>query len=222
VNGCPWLQFPQQIDPHPFCEERLCAWIAEPANTWTNIGFLIAAILIHRTQTDAHETKRLFARATFVLFVCSALFHATGTVFGKLADVSAMFVLSMGILSLAAKRYFRLTDRKTEIFYVAGLAISLTFLFITKVGNILFGAELLAAAIFEALVWRRDSSAINVKWAIGSLVSLVIAFTFWKMDVAGIFCQPSNHILTGHGIWHLLTASSIYFLFRAYPSRITR
>jgi hypothetical protein len=220
VIDCPWLGFAQQIDPHPFCEERLCAWIVEPANTWTNIGFLIAAIAIHRTQTDGKEMKRLFARATFTLFVCSALFHATGTVFGKMADVSAMFVLSMGILSLAIKRYFDLSDRKTELSYAIGLILSLAFLFVTKVGNVLFGAELLVAAILESLIWRKKVNAIDARWALFSLGTLVLAFSFWNLDIAGILCRPTNHILTGHGIWHLLTASSIYLLFRSYPSRI--
>ncbi len=222
MNDCPWLSFTQQIDPHPFCEQRLCGWIVEPANTWTNIGFLIVAILIHRTQTEAIETKRLFARATVVLFLGSTLFHATGTVFGKMADVSAMFVLSMGILSVAAKRYFKLSDRKTEIGYVVGLALSLGFLFITKVGNVLFGAELFFAALLEAGVWRRGERTIRPQLALFSVASLVLAFTFWNLDVAGILCKPSNHILTGHGLWHLLAAASIYFLFRAYPHRTTK
>lgn len=113
---CPWSAYVPQIDTYPVCEERLCAWIVEPANTWTNIGYLIVAILIWHAKGFPLEPQRLFFRGTLFLFIASTVFHATGTHLGKLADVSAMFVLSAGFLSLALKRTLGFSNQRTEIF----------------------------------------------------------------------------------------------------------
>jgi len=31
-----------------------------------------------------------------------------------------------------------------------------------------------------------------------------------------VFCDPSNHWIQGHALWHLLTAASLYAMFRFY------
>ena len=35
-------------------------------------------------------------------------------------------------------------------------------------------------------------------------------------DVSRVFCDPTNHWLQGHAIWHLLSAASLYVLFVFY------
>jgi hypothetical protein len=48
---CPWDWLRQS--PPSFCEETLCGWVKQPANTWSNIGFLVSAALLWRGSTSA-------------------------------------------------------------------------------------------------------------------------------------------------------------------------
>lgn len=225
--SCPWQQFPQQIDLHPFCEERLCSWIAEPANTWSNIGYLIVAILIFRADYVTSATKdtsfnkeaqRVFWRATFFLFLGSTFFHMSGTVMGKMADVSAMFLLSVGIFCLSLKRLGSLKDKTTEIIYFSLLGFSLLFLFVFKFGNIVFASQLIFSCLIEIYLVYKGRSALSGKNLLGAVAVAATAFLFWNLDVTGIYCDPHNHIINGHGLWHLLTALAIFLLYKAYPS----
>ena len=216
MSQCPWQGFAPQIDARPFCEERLCAWIVEPANTWTNIGYLIVAILIYKSRNSSPEAIKLFSRASFFLFLGSTLFHATGTVFGKMADVAAMFALSMGILSLAVKRLFLLNDRRTEIFYLIGMIISLAFLFIFKFGNVLFAGQVFAIIAIEIFLQIKGRTELDLKKFAGAIATLLVAFAFWNLDVSRMACDPQNHFINGHGVWHLLAAVAIYLMFRSY------
>lgn len=206
---CFWAGFEQNA--YPFCEERLCALITEPANTWTNVGYLVVAILIWKCRGSDDRNRLYFGWATFCLFVGSTLFHATSTYWGKLLDVSAMFFLSVTILSMALQRTYSWHKKKTFLFFMSLLIFSLSFLYVLKFGNILFASQIILAGWLE---WKfLDLSKLKIAAA-----TMVIAFTFWLLDVFKILCYPGNHILTGHGIWHLLAAFAIWTFFTAYKN----
>ena len=46
------------------------------------------------------------------------------------------------------------------------------------------------------------------------------AFVFWVFDIKKSHLIPKNHILTGHGIWHILTATSVWFISMSLPGII--
>ncbi len=217
---CPWSGFAQQIDPMSFCEARVCGWIVEPSNTWTNIGYLIAAILIYRSAKYPDQTRKLFYRATLLLFFGSTLFHATGTVFGKLADFSSMFVLAVGVLSLALRRSSLLSEKGANYFFVVGSLASIVFLFVVRVGKGLFAVQVAVVIVTEIYIYLRRGSALSFKYFGLSFLCLVTAFVFWNLDIRHVACNPENHILTAHGIWHLLCATSIYLLFLSCPTKV--
>lgn len=72
---------------------------------------------------------------------------------------------------------------------------------------------LLIIFVFKAYPFRK----INKKYISISVLLFVIAFVFWIGDISRILCIPDNHILTGHGIWHILTAISIWLVFMSLP-----
>ena len=43
------------------------------------------------------------------------------------------------------------------------------------------------------------------------LAAFGTAFFVWNLDKLNIVCRPDNHFITGHAVWHVLTAVSIYF-----------
>lgn len=206
---CFWSGFRQNA--YPFCEERLCSLITEPANTWTNVGYLVVAILMWKSKHHNPRIKKYFFWSTLSLFVGSTLFHATSTYWGKLLDVSAMFFLSVTILSMALERTYFWDKNKTFIFFIITLTFSLSFLYIMSFGNILFAFQILIAVWLEWKLLNRSKLKI-------AAATMVIAFTFWLLDVFKILCYSNNHILTGHGLWHLLAAFAIWTFFSAYKN----
>lgn len=36
------------------------------------------------------------------------------------------------------------------------------------------------------------------------------------LDRLKILCDPTNHILTGHAVWHILNAGAVFFIYRFY------
>lgn len=47
-----------------------------------------------------------------------------------------------------------------------------------------------------------------------SWVSFTIGMMFLHLDSDPLLCDPSNHVLTPHGVWHWLTALATFFMAR--------
>ena len=66
---CPWDSFRQSE--LVFCEASRCAWIKEPANTWSNLGYLAAAL--YMLVVLGRRTDRPIVRVLAVVVVPVAL-----------------------------------------------------------------------------------------------------------------------------------------------------
>ena len=49
-DGCPWSELSHFAPPNvKWCEAQVCGWIVEPANTWSNLAYiLLGALLLWR------------------------------------------------------------------------------------------------------------------------------------------------------------------------------
>ncbi len=104
--GCPWSDWsPGNL---VFCEAELCSWVREPANTWTNAGFLAAGLwLLRRHARQRAPGERvgpiaLVPVAAILTGAGSALFHASKVYALQLVDFGAMFLLSALLLAKRA------------------------------------------------------------------------------------------------------------------------
>ncbi|MES2528895.1 MAG: ceramidase domain-containing protein [Bdellovibrionota bacterium] len=195
-----------------YCETQMCGWLQQPANTWSNIGYLIAALLILRSRQKGVE-KSFFFWSTFALFLGSTVFHMSGTNVGKLLDVGAMLVLSMGICSLALQRYFHWERRKTQTFYGVGLFFSLLFLAIFDIANIPFSLQILIAATLEFRMIQQKRGKLHGHFLTLALFIEFLAGIALLLDITRKWCDPENHFINGHAVWHLLSAAAIYTLY---------
>lgn len=217
MPGCFWSGW--EINKYQFCEEQLCGFVVEPANTWSNIGYLITAILIFRsTKVQNKRVRNLFLISVSVLFIGSTFFHLSGTLVGKLIDVGAMLFLSMTILTFSVQRFFSLKEIHANLFYVIGVSLSLWYLLETRLGAPLFALQLFIATILEFILKRKNLSLDMSKIRMSILV-LISAFCFWLLDFKKILCHPGNHFLTGHAMWHLLAAVAIWIYYQSYGSK---
>ena len=208
VNQCFWDNFERNT--YIFCEKQLCAIVVEPANTWSNIGYLIVAVLIFQSRHTGTRARGRFFWSTLILFIGSTLFHLSGTWWGKFLDVGAMFCLSMSILTTSLERRFKIEKQTGIIIFFGGIILSLVYLYFIKLGLFLFGAQLAISTLLERA---------NVKKFWKSLLFFGIAFTFWILDVKKFWCDPDNHFISGHALWHLCAAIAIWMFFKSYESQ---
>jgi hypothetical protein len=213
MENCFWSYLPQH--PYHFCEQQLCSWIQQPANTWSNIGYLITSIYIFRSK-EKSLYRTFFFWATFILFIGSTFFHLSQTRIGKYLDVGAMLVLSMGICTLSLQRWFSWENRKAFSFYILGLAVSWLFLFVMGIGNVAFAAEIFVAVILEIRMMNTGKGFLIAKRVLAACSIEVVAFTFFLLDVTKTWCDADQHLINGHALWHLLSALAIGVLFSAH------
>ena len=201
---CPWDKF--EKDPFPFCEEQLCQIISQPANTWTNIGYFIAAWFIWKNHRNY-----AFSIITLYLGIGSTLFHMTGTMWGKILDVSAMLLLSGLCLSFALKKFFYWRDGRTLLFFFLLSLITLPFVGQGKMGGYIFISEVVLAFSLE-LRQRFNLSTVERHKIFQVMLIFPVALILNMMDQYGPLCWPSNHVFTVHGLWHLMTAYCLYLI----------
>ena len=60
-----------------WCEETLCQWVSEPANTWSNLGYLFVALGLfswaHRSRH--HRIHQSFSAVVFSMGLISFVYH---------------------------------------------------------------------------------------------------------------------------------------------------
>ncbi len=219
LTNCPWAPLGQL--PVHYCETNLCAWVVQPANTWSNIGYLIAAYYIYR-QTEWKPVRKQFAFASLALFIGSTFYHLSGTFIGRDVDVGAMLLLSSLILIQTFSRTVgkRFEFSPIQIFW---MTIGLFGLSLPSLrgygmgGGAMFVFQIFISALLELMYSRQNPASPAVKKSL--LVSLglfAFALVLNLLDMKRIYCLPENNIITLHAIWHLMCAYSIFLGVKYY------
>ncbi len=196
-----------------FCERRLDGLIAEPANTWSSLGYVLVGLWL-LVGRRARGALVVVAVAELGIGMGSLALHATATFAGEVLDLTGMFLLSATLFALGVGRLARLSDATVIRLWLVAVAAPLALLAIVRPSGIASFAVVLAAGIIaEIVASRRDPSFRVFLTALGIFI---VAFAIWVLDVTRLVCVPDNHILGGHAVWHLLNAWSIERLFAYY------
>ena len=213
--GCPWSGWlPPNVQ---WCEENLCALVTAPANTWSNLAYLIVAIVMWRQAAGLPgRGVDFYGPAAAVVGICSLVYHASYTFVFQFFDFVGMFVfldlmitsdlVRLGRASAARQRSLWLFLVVTSSGLVPALffaGIPIQFLVVATIAPWLW----LEFALLRARGGRRD-----LLWL--SIALAAVAGLFSAADVTRIYCRPDDHFLQGHAIWHVLTACSFYAIFR--------
>lgn len=195
-----------------FCEGLSNYFIAHPADTWTNIAPLIAGIYI---ILKTHNTlDKLLGYSAIIMAIGSTIYHGTNTFLGETLDVGGMFIF---ILTIAFIQHNKLTPNKaiqTKTAIIAiitiTIAVCIGFLFFDWMGTPPF-AIVMAMIIIRQLIHEKINEDCIIL-----IITFGIAWGAWWVDYLHIMCNPNNHILTGHGIWHLLNGLIAIDAYRIY------
>lgn len=210
---CPWGDFtPATI---AFCERRLCAWVVEPSNAWSNLAYVLVGVFI-LWERRGHPRSALDAIGVGVILlgIGSFAFHATGIRVFEVVDVSGMYVLSGIGLTFALQRLLGWRDAvAVACFAGVVLASSLLMVLLGNDGIVVFAIEMTALVLIEVGLRARNPTG-AVRWIGRAVAVLVTAYGIWLLDIHGIVCDPDNHLVTGHAVWHVLTAATVLLFYR--------
>jgi hypothetical protein len=214
--GCPWYDlhahFPPNID---WCEEKLCAIVVTPFNTWTNLAYLIAATLMWAAMRDTRDTTlRLFAPATALTGVTSFVYHQSLNAFSQVLDFVGMYAFCVLLLMANLRRMHKWPDGARGMQWygltVAGLTGLTAVSFMAGMPAQMFVALLIGLIIWTELL--QDTASRRYFWA--SVLAMGVAAVFSALDLARVWCSAANHWFQPHGVWHIITALAIYLAFQ--------
>lgn len=220
---CPWSGF----DPGTvhFCEERLCAWVVEPSNAWSSMAYVVLGVVMFALAARRRDGAVFWAvaAAQFMIGVGSFFFHGTGVFIGEVVDQIGMFQLSVLILACSAAQAFHWSGKKTVGVYVVGVVAStLAILVVRPLGIPIFAVQLAAGLLWQLRLSMRATGAERELGRIfaGGVALFVCSFGIWLTDMTGLLCDPQNHVVTGHAVWHVLNAICIWRLGTFYRLRL--
>ncbi len=204
-----------------FCEARLHGWIAEPANTWSSLGYIVIGIwLFVRRGAGVRLPLGTVALAEIGIGIGSLALHGTGTFVGEVLDLAGMFMLSACIFGLSVGRLLRLGERGMVTLWACALIVPFGILWLVHGSGIVsFATILVTGFVAEIALYRRDHTP-GFQRFLQMLALLIGAFVVWTLDVTHVVCDPDNHVLGGHAIWHLMCAWSIERLYTFYQESL--
>lgn len=197
-----------------FCERTLSGLIKHPADTWTNIGPIIAGIAIIRCAKT--QSEKLLGLAALWTGIASGYFHASNTILGETLDLSGMF---MYIASVAMLQRPQISDseKKELVFVITAAATTISYV------SAIFASPLFAVMVAGVVICELTQGKPS-KWLWWTLGTFAVAWAFWWLDYTHAMCDPDNHVLTGHGVWHLLNGLVFWFSFlhwRQKPNEVS-
>jgi hypothetical protein len=220
-----------------FCEAGYNGLFKQPVNTFSNIGFIIVGISIAWSQAKGRyaQNNNIITRSIFfptfyaslvvILAPGSMALHATTTRVGGVLDLLSMYLIASFVFSYALTRLFKWKSIGFTLTFIAALSTQLyvqtlpyDIPFFGVIGSFCFGVFLILTGIIELFSFWIRKVQMDIKYGIASILVMFIATFIWKMSLTdGPWCDQSS-LIQGHGFWHLLNATSIYFLYRFYVS----
>ena len=121
--GCPWSGFtPPNVN---WCEEELCSLIVNPADTWSNLVYVVLGLFMWYVARRAGRSDlRLFGPASIAVGVFSFAYHASYTWLLQFFDFVAMFLFCFTVIARNASRLGWIEPRREGRFFALGVAAS--------------------------------------------------------------------------------------------------
>ncbi len=225
-----------------FCERIRPGAIAQPANTWSCLGFIAVGLWIawdsarRRTRDDSGNR---FARATahyaplyasVVVFLGpgAMYFHGGMVHWGGRLDVLSMYLFIGFLVVYLPVRTYDLSWRSFTVGYGLLMGVLTLDVYVRDGDSVPVFAPLVAlVCVFEIVaaipvarlrLGRPGDVVADRRWILAAAGCFFTALGIWLVsDTGGPLCDPDS-LLQGHAAWHLLSAAAaacIYLYFRS-------
>lgn len=222
--SCPWYEITESVGaPNlKWCEETLCQWISEPANTWSNLGYLIAGIyiIVVSLKSKYNYNLKQFGPIIFFMGGMSFFYHLSNFYGSQILDFVGMFFFVGWSIGMNLIR-LRLLKSKNLIWfnlgYCAFMGAVMHTMYLT--GHKYQMLILISGfAIIFTEILARKIAKINYNWFFTTILFLLVAFGFSIADGQRLWCTPTNHgwFEQGHAIWHWVASFAMVTIFFHY------
>jgi hypothetical protein len=217
-----------------FCEKPRNTLLQQPSNTWSNMGFVIAGLVVIIQSSRVDIKKDLFSFyavvygfADIALGITSAFYHLSLTFVGQFVDNLGMFFVICWCICWNAARLSK-PFRKTTPFFVLyfgmiGIAAYIN-LYLPEIRRYAFAGSvviLLLSQILVDFIVKPWTTGIDYFYFGAAFVCLIVAFGIWNIDLQRIYCDE-NSLFQGHAVWHSLDALATYYLYLFYKSEVKK
>jgi len=235
--GCPWSEVSNAWLPNiKWCEAQVCGVVVEPANTWSNLAYVFIGLGLWLWGRGALRRGDLrgrvavtFGVAELVVGVFSFAFHMSYSGFLQILDFAAMFVFVGLTLTLNLVRLgWLVADRRARAYALGVLAftaLTVGLRFTAFPIQLVTPVLILATVVTEVMLAVRGARArraggvaagTRYRWFFASVLTLVGAAACSMADASRAWCDPGDHVLQGHAVWHVLSAVSLLFAWAFY------
>jgi len=224
ATGCPWEPLSQYGLPNiNWCEATTCSWISEPANTWSNLGYLISAVVmfgIIRANKVTHPVIRTFPWAALAVGLASGIYHASVTWALQILDFAGMYFFLFLPLSYHSVRNGSIQVKHFTFTYIT--AVTVTSLITGALSRTAFPIQSIVAIFIILIITvearsyfqaKAQQTAYSIRWFLISYLFIGAGFIASALDVSRTWCEPEAHgwFSQGHAIWHWLTSIGLIF-----------
>lgn len=223
--GCFWHSYAEKFGPPDikYCEETLCQWVSEPTNAWSSLSFvLVGIVLIYQSfRKPTPLAAKCFGPATIAIGFFSFLYHMSNNFLGQFLDYLGMYSFAGLILVINFTRLGILDDtrilRNYLLSFVPFSILVLLFKFFEIQVQVSIAVVIVTVFMSEFVLTKRSSKKkTDFRFIAAALFFVFTAFAFYLIDAKRIVCDPTNHVMQGHALWHLfnslaVAASSVYY-----------
>jgi len=221
--ACPWHASAELLGaPNiKWCETTLCNWISEPANTWSNLLYLIfAVVILLQCRRSVHVELRRMGPFMLLMGMLSAAYHASNNYLSQLLDFAGMYLLVFWFLVINLRRNGWIPARAQQPVHAGLVVLGLVLVHLMYLLHWPFQwlIALASAGIVVTEFSARRHPAERVPLGVfgASLLTMGIAQAASLADLSRALCDPDNHFVQGHAVWHLVSALALYLSCQHY------
>ena len=225
-----------------FCELNRDGMVIQPANTWSNLGYLFVGCILfsvglkdhfHKGRADVKNLLAKYPAFTFFLaiglihlFIGSFFYHASLTQLFQIMDVTGIYAIILALFTYNAFKAFPLMkigkELKSTHRWLIGIGVSLNLVFMLEIYkwniNYVFPVLIIALLVVNLINFRSkvlQKMYKNYIWL--AMATMLAALSLWILDRTNVWCSPTS-IFQGHALWHLLTALAVLLIYFYYRS----
>jgi hypothetical protein len=222
--SCPWYEITEKTGaPNiKWCEETLCQWVSEPANTWSNIGYLIVAVFILYLgiKNKHNSSMKQFGPIVFFMGAMSLFYHQSNFYGSQVLDFVGMFFFVGWAIGMNLIRLGKLQTKQLVWFNLGLAAFYLVCMHLMYLAEIRFQVIVLISAfiIIATEMMARKLKKVTYFWFYTTIATLIVAFGFSISDGSRFWCDPNQHgwFSQGHAMWHWVAAIGMLTIYLHY------
>lgn len=196
---------------HEKFEGRAIKVPIEPIDTWTNIAYLIIALLPFAQRVRVTSTSITFSVIALVLGFGSGLFHAGGTDWGRIADMLGIFLV-FGFLAANAILIWQKKKSLLLLLVMTATFFGLQF-WLRQIHGDTLALGTIALIILVPLFLSSHIKQTRILIFLSILI-FVVADVFRSLDSWWCCGTLREHsIIQFHGLWHVVSAIGIGYVF---------